>query len=110
MKSMTFDPTSGMTVTLWPIDRPKPYPRNARKWSKTAVEKVAESIREFGFLQPIVCDVDDVIVIGHLRLAAAKHLALREVPVHVAADLSPAQIKALRIADMVRAGVSLPAL
>ena len=88
-----------MAVTLWPIDRPKPYPKNARHWSKSAVEKVAASIRQFGFRQPIVCDVDDVIVIGHLRLAAAQHLALREVPVHVAADLSPAQIKALRIAD-----------
>src|SRR5438552_2036564 len=99
MKSAISNPTSEMAVSLWPIDRPKPYPRNARKWSKSAVEKVAASIREFGFRQPIVCDVDDVIVIGHLRLAAAKHLELREVPVHVAADLSPAQIKALRIAD-----------
>jgi len=86
-------------VVWWPIDRPKPYPKNARKWSKSAVEKVAASIRSFGWVQPIVCDREDVIVIGHLRLAAAHFLGLTEVPVHVAAGLSPAQIQALRIAD-----------
>lgn len=88
-----------MTIELWPIDRPKPYAKNARKWSKNAIEKVAASIREFGFRQPIVCDDHDVIVIGHLRLAAAQHLKLAQVPVHVAADLSPAKIRALRLAD-----------
>jgi hypothetical protein len=83
----------------WPIGRPKPYPKNARKWSKSAVEKVAASIKAFGWVQPIVCDREDVIVIGHLRLAAAHFLGLTEVPVHVASNLSPAQINALRIAD-----------
>jgi ParB-like chromosome segregation protein Spo0J len=56
-------------IELWPIDRPKPYPKNARKWNATAVAKVASSIREYGFRQPIVVDAHDVIVIGHLRLA-----------------------------------------
>jgi ParB-like chromosome segregation protein Spo0J len=60
---------------------------------------VAASIKAFGWVQPIVCDREDVIVIGHLRLAAAHFLGLSEVPVHVASNLSPAQIKALRIAD-----------
>jgi hypothetical protein len=54
---------------------------------------------QFGWVQPIVCDREDVIVIGHLRLAAAHFVGLTEVPVHVASNLSPAQIKALRIAD-----------
>jgi hypothetical protein len=90
---------SALTVAWWPIDRPKPYPKNARKWTKIAVEKVAASIKSFSWVQPIVCDLHDVIVIGHLRLAAAHFLGLAEVPVHVAAGLSPAQIKALRIAD-----------
>lgn len=88
-----------MIIELWPIDRPKPYPKNARKWSATAVDKVAASIREFGFRQPIVVDRERVIIIGHLRLAAAKKLGLKEVPVHVALDLTPAQVKALRLAD-----------
>src|SRR4051812_41042479 len=90
---------ASLSVEWWPINRPQPYPKNARKWSKAAIEKVASSIRSFGWRQPIVCDCEDVIVIGHLRLASARLLELTEVPVHVASDLSPAQIKALRIAD-----------
>jgi DNA modification methylase len=86
-------------IELWPIDRPKPYPKNARHWNAIAVAKVASSIREYGFRQPIVVDVHDVICIGHLRLAAAKSLGLKEVPVHVARDLTPAQIRGLRLAD-----------
>ncbi len=82
-----------MHIELWPIDRPKPYPKNARKWNAAAVAKVASSIREYGFRQPIVVDVHDVIVIGHLRREAAKSLGLKEVPVHVARDLTPAQIR-----------------
>jgi len=86
-------------IELWPVDRPKPYPKNARKWSAAAVDKVAASIREYGFRQPIVVDVRDVIVIGHLRQTAAKSLGLAQVPVHVARDLTPAQIRGLRLAD-----------
>src|SRR5579863_9988442 len=84
---------------MWPIDRPKDYPKNARKWSAQAVEKVASSIREYGWRQPVVVDQDEVIAIGHLRRAAGKSLGLTEVPVHVARDLTPAQIRGLRLAD-----------
>jgi DNA modification methylase len=86
-------------IELWPIDRPQPFPKNARHWNAAAVAKVAASIREYGFRQPIVVDAHDVICIGHLRLAAAKSLGLKEVPVHVARDLTPAQIRGLRLAD-----------
>jgi hypothetical protein len=95
----TANKTGDFAVEWWPIGRPKPYPKNARKWTAKAVEKVAASIREFGWRQPLVCDVEDVIVIGHLRLAAAQSLGLDQVPVHVARDLSPAKIRALRLAD-----------
>src|SRR5258705_10357902 len=88
-----------MLIETWPIDRPKDYPKNARKWSSQAIEKVAASIREYGWRQPIVVDANDVIVIGHLRRAAGKSLGLTEVPVHVARDLTPAQIRGLRLAD-----------
>ena len=88
-----------MKIEWWPIDRPKPYPKNARRWSAKAIEKVATSIKQFGWRQPIVCDTGDVIVIGHLRQAAGRYLGETHVPVHVAADLTPDQIKALRIAD-----------
>jgi ParB-like chromosome segregation protein Spo0J len=86
-------------IELWPIDRPKPYPKNARKWNAAAIAKVASSIREYGFRQPIVVDVHGVIVIGHLRHAAARSLGLPEVPVHIARDLTPEQIRGLRLAD-----------
>ena len=90
---------NAMSIELWPIDRPKDYPKNARKWSGQAVEKVASSIREYGWRQPVVVDANDVIVIGHLRRAAGKFLGLTEIPVHVARDLTPAQIRGLRLAD-----------
>ncbi len=61
-----------MLIELWPIDRPKDYPQNPRKWSAHAVEKVAASIREYGWRQPVVVDADDVIAIGHLRRAAGR--------------------------------------
>ncbi len=64
-----------------------------------AVAAVAASIREFGFRQPIVVDADGVIICGHTRYKAAQVLGLERVPVHVARDLTPAQIKAYRIAD-----------
>jgi DNA modification methylase len=88
-----------MLIEIWPIDRPRDYPKNARKWSAQAVEKVAASIRAYGFRQPVVVDTHEVIAIGHLRRAAGRFLGLTEVPVHVARDLSPAQIRGLRLAD-----------
>lgn len=88
-----------LTVENWPIDKPLPYARNPRKISDKAVEKVASSIKEYGFRQPIVVDGDGVIVAGHTRLQAARKLGLEEVPVHVAADLTPEQAKAYRLAD-----------
>ena len=86
-------------VTVWPIDKPIPYARNARKVPQRAIDKVAASLKEFGFRQPIVVDKDGVIVVGHTRLLAAKQLGLREVPVHVADQLTPAQVKAYRLMD-----------
>jgi ParB-like chromosome segregation protein Spo0J len=88
-----------MKIENWPIDKSIPYARTARKISDTAVAKVAASIREFGFRQPIVVDAEGTIVAGHTRLLAAQRLGLTTVPVHVAANLTPAQIKAYRIMD-----------
>jgi len=86
-------------VEMWPIDRPRDYPKNARKWSAKAVEKVASSIREYGWRQPVVVDAQEVIIIGHLRRTAGKSLGLTEVPVHVARDLTPEQVRGLRLMD-----------
>jgi ParB-like chromosome segregation protein Spo0J len=67
--------------------------------SPKAVDKVAASLKEFGWQQPIVVDTEDVIVAGHTRLKAAQKLGLKEVPVVVATNLTAAQVKAYRLAD-----------
>jgi len=87
-----------MKIELRPLGDIKPYPGNPRV-NDGAVDAVAESIRRFGFRQPIVVDADGVIICGHTRWKAAQKLALVKVPVHVAKDLTPEQIRAYRIAD-----------
>lgn len=80
-------------------DKLTPYENNAKQHPDEQVEHIANSIREFGFRQPIVVDADNVVVIGHGRLLAAKKLGLETVPVVRADDLTEAQVKALRLAD-----------
>ncbi len=87
-----------MNVELRPLADIKPYEKNPRD-NDAAVDAVAESIRRFGFRQPIVVDEAGVIVCGHTRWKAAQKLGLEQVPVHVARDLTPEQIRAYRIAD-----------
>jgi len=87
-----------MKIELRPLTDITPYENNPRI-NDQAVDAVAASLREFGFRQPIVVDTDCVIVCGHTRYKAALKLGLEKAPVHVAKDLSPAQIKAYRIAD-----------
>jgi len=85
-------------VELRDIQSVRPYEQNPRI-NDAAVEAVAKSLREFGFRQPIVIDADGVIIVGHTRYKAALKLGLKQVPVHVATDLTPAQVKAYRVAD-----------
>jgi DNA modification methylase len=87
-----------MKIELRTLSVIKPYANNPRL-NDDAVAAVAASIREFGFRQPIVVDGDGVIICGHTRYKAAQRLGLEKVPVHVAKDLTPEQIKAYRIAD-----------
>lgn len=87
-----------MQVEQWQIQDVKPYENNPRK-NDEAVEKVANSIREFGFRQPLVVDSEGVVIVGHTRLKAAQSLGLDEVPVVVAEDLTDEQVKAYRLAD-----------
>ena len=88
-----------IAIDFWPIDRLIPIARNARTIPQAAVDKVAASIREFGWQQPIVADADGVIVAGHVRLLAARQLGEKTVPVHVAAGLTAGQIQAFRLMD-----------
>ena len=76
-----------------------PYQNNARVIPASAVEKVASSIRSFGWRQPIVVDTDEEIAVCYVRLLAAQSMALTEVPFHVARDLTPSQVKAYRLMD-----------
>ena len=87
-----------LKVQYWPIDDVKPYPNNPRN-NDDAVEYVANSIREFGWQQPIVVDTDGTIIAGHTRHKAAKLLGMDTVPVVVADNLTPAQVNAYRLAD-----------
>jgi len=85
-----------MQVKMRPINELIPFEKNPRKNQK--VGKIAQSIKEYGFTQPIVVDEEDVVIIGHTRLMASKELGLTKVPV-VTQKLNEEQIKALRIAD-----------
>lgn len=77
----------------------KPYEKNAKNHPTEQVERIAKSIEEFGWQQPLVVDKNKVVVIGHGRLMAAKKLGLKEVPVVMADTLNEEQIRALRLAD-----------
>ena len=87
-----------MTVKELKTAELKEYANNPRN-NESAVDKVAASIKQFGFKVPIVVDADSVIVAGHTRLKAAKKLGLENVPCIIADDLTPEQIKAYRLAD-----------
>lgn len=87
-----------MKIETRKIESIIPYASNPRK-NDNAIQKVKASLKEFGWRQPIVIDNDNVIIAGHTRYAAARELGFSEVPVHVATELTKAQVKAYRIAD-----------
>jgi ParB-like chromosome segregation protein Spo0J len=87
-----------MKVKLVDIDKIVPYARNPRR-NEAAVDKVAASIKEFGWQQAIVVDEEMVVIAGHTRLLAAKKLGLSKIPIKIADELTDAQVKAYRLAD-----------
>jgi len=100
---MTADPSLTIAmakrIELWPVDRLRPYERNARTHSAEQVAQIAASIVEFGFTNPILVDSHDGIIAGHGRLMAAQELGLKTVPVVVLDHLSERQRKAYILAD-----------
>jgi len=76
-----------------------PYHNNPKEQSAEQIDKIASSIKNFGFVQLIVIDGENEVIIGHVRLAAAKKLGLKKVLVMVKDDLTPSQIRQLRLAD-----------
>lgn len=87
-----------MDIKELEIDKVTPYSQNARL-NDEAVEYVANSIKKFGFQQPIVLDKNNVIIAGHTRWRAAKKLGMEKVPVVIAASLNDEAVKAYRLAD-----------
>lgn len=88
-----------MNIIMKSLGEIKPYEKNAKNHDKKQIKNVAESIRKYGFVQPIVIDKDSVIVIGHCRALAAKKLGMKEVPCVCVDDLTPDQVNALRLVD-----------
>lgn len=95
-----------MTIEHLPIAKIKPYPGNPRRIPQAAVDAVAKSIAKFGFLVPIVIDSAGCIIAGHTRHRAALQLKLQAAPCIRADRLTPAQVRAFRVADNSTAGIS----
>ena len=88
-----------MRIENRPLTELTPYRANAKKHDARQVANVAESIRQYGFVQPVVVDRDGVIVIGHCRALAAEKLGMVEVPCVCVDELTPEQVNALRLVD-----------
>ena len=99
----TAHPTTGPNIDIqiehWPIERLIPRVGNPRTHSRAQIASIAASIKEFGWTNPVLVDGDDGILAGHARLLAAGKLDMKECPVIVLRHLSPAQRRALIIAD-----------
>jgi len=88
-----------MEIKEVPVTDVKPYTGNPRVISESAVNSVSDSIKSFGWQQPIVVDGDYVIIAGHTRFLAAKKLGMKTVPIKISDNLTIDQIKAFRILD-----------
>lgn len=77
----------------------KPYKKNAKKHNKEQVEQIANSIKEFGFTQPVIIDKNNEVVAGHGRILGAKKAGLKQVPTVCLEELTEEQIKAYRLVD-----------
>jgi|SRR5579863_2394558 len=88
-----------MKIEIWPLDRIRPYEKNARKIPQKAIDKVALSLKTYGWQQPIVVEPNGTIIVGHVRRLAALQLRWTQAPVHVADQLTPVQVRAYRLMD-----------
>ena len=88
-----------LVITHLPVSSLKEFPNNPRTHTKAQIRKIAESIRAFGFNNPVIIDSQSTIIAGHGRVRAAKLIGLEQVPTIRLSSLSPAQIRAYVIAD-----------
>jgi ParB-like chromosome segregation protein Spo0J len=86
-------------IEQWPIARLKPYARNPRTHSDDQVVRIAASLAEWGWTQPILVSDEGEVIAGHGRLLAARHLGLKEVPIIKLSHLTPEQVRGYRVAD-----------
>lgn len=90
---------SDLNIIYKDIKDLKPYKKNAKKHPKEQVERIAESIKEFGFTQPVIIGKDNSVVAGHGRVLGARKVGLKKVPTVCLEDLTEEQIKAYRLVD-----------
>ena len=88
-----------LNIKYKPIKALKPYKKNAKKHSKEQVEQIANSIKEFGFTQPVIIDKNNSVIAGHGRILGAKKAGLKEVPTVMLDELTEEQVKAYRLVD-----------
>lgn len=88
-----------LNIVYKQIKELKPYKKNAKKHSKEQVEQIANSIKEFGFTQPVIIDKHNSVVAGHGRILGAKKAGLKQVPTVCLEELTEEQIKAYRLVD-----------
>ncbi len=86
-------------IETWPLDRLRPYARNAKTHGADQVARIAASMAEFGWTVPVLVSSDGEVIAGHGRIMAAAQLGLTEAPVIVLDHLTEAQRRAYRIAD-----------
>jgi ParB-like chromosome segregation protein Spo0J len=86
-------------LALIPIDKLIPYANNARVHSEDQIIKLQSSLREFGFVNPVLIDKDYGIIAGHGRVEAAKREGIAEVPCVLVEHLTEAQKRAYILAD-----------
>ena len=87
-----------MKISWIATDQVHPYENNPRKNTRT-VEKLTQSLKEYGWQQPIVVDKENIIIVGHARWQAAQKLGMTQVPVFCATDLTEPQVRSYRLAD-----------
>jgi DNA modification methylase len=91
--------SSKLLITYQPVDSLKSNPGNSRTHSKHQIRQIADSIKAFGFTNPVLLDKNGVVIAGHGRLEAAKLLGIPQAPTIRLEDLSPDQVRAYAIAD-----------
>ena len=91
--------TKPITIEMWPIQKVLPYANNAKEHPDTQLAKLAVSLKQFGFVNPVLVDAMGILIAGHGRVAAARSIGMKKVPVIQLGHLTETEAKALRIAD-----------